>query len=178
MTELKITKKLDIWGFLGIMAFVGGRSHWHNTRGKDMTQTNQTNLTANAVAVESAIGNRQSAIGNRQSAIGNRQSAIGKSRQSRKANFGHLTRRKNTPTFAPPILSLPPKARTCQPKALFCDSANAPITLIPICALRLPSGVCSCISAFLTAANSLNVSCAFCDRILSKAENNSICFLR
>ena len=42
-----------------------------------MTQTNQTNLTANAVAVESAIGNRQSAIGNRQSAIGNRQSAIG-----------------------------------------------------------------------------------------------------
>ena len=42
----------------------------------------------------------------------------------------------------------------------------------------LPSGVCSCISAFLTAANSLNVSCAFCDRILSKAENNSICFLR
>ena len=81
MTELKITKKLDIWGFLGIMAFVGGRSHWHNTRGKDMTQTNQTNLTANAVAVESAIGNRQSAIGNRQSAIGNRQSAIG-NRQS------------------------------------------------------------------------------------------------
>ena len=46
-----------------------------------MTQTNQTNLTANAVAVESAIGNRQSAIGNRQSAIGNRQSAIG-NRQS------------------------------------------------------------------------------------------------
>ena len=29
-----------------------------------MTQTNQNNLTANAVAVESAIGNRQSAIGN------------------------------------------------------------------------------------------------------------------
>ena len=46
-----------------------------------MTQTNQNNLTANAVAVESAIGNRQSAIGNRQSAIGNRQSAIG-NRQS------------------------------------------------------------------------------------------------
>ena len=42
-----------------------------------MTQTNQNDLTANAVAVESAIGNRQSAIGNRQSAIGNRQSAIG-----------------------------------------------------------------------------------------------------
>ena len=36
-----------------------------------MTQTNQNDLTANAVAVESAIGNRQSAIGNRQSAIGN-----------------------------------------------------------------------------------------------------------
>ena len=67
------TKKLDIRVFVGIMTFVGGRSHWHNTRGKDMTQTNQTNLTANAVAVESAIGNRQSAIGNRQSAIGNRQ---------------------------------------------------------------------------------------------------------
>ena len=71
MTIKKITKKLDIRVFVGIMAFVGGRSHWHNTRGKDMTQTNQTNLTANAVAVESAIGNRQSAIGNRQSAIGN-----------------------------------------------------------------------------------------------------------
>ena len=40
-----------------------------------MTQTNQNDLTANAVAVESAIGNRQSAIGNRQ--FGNRQSAIG-----------------------------------------------------------------------------------------------------
>ena len=49
------TKKLDIRVFVGIMAFVGGRGHWHNTRGKDMTQTNQTNLTANAVAVESNL---------------------------------------------------------------------------------------------------------------------------
>ena len=89
MTIKKITKKLDIRVFLCIMAFVGGRGHWHNTRGKDMTQTNQTNLTANAVAVESAIGNRQSAIGNRQSAIGIRQSAIGNRIGNRQSAIGN-----------------------------------------------------------------------------------------
>ena len=34
MTIKKITKKLDIRGFLCIMTFVGGRSHWHNTKEK------------------------------------------------------------------------------------------------------------------------------------------------
>ena len=62
-----------------------------------MTQTNQTNLTANAVAVESAIGNRQSAIGNRQSAIGNRQSAIG-NRQSMHSDFATRRRFHNAKT--------------------------------------------------------------------------------
>ena len=108
-----------------------------------------------------AVAGLESAIGNRQSAIGNRQII--------ERRFPHL----------PPLYHFQHhKPALANRNLLFCDSANAPMIFAAICPLRLPSCVCSCTSAFLTAANSVKVSSAFCESTLSKADNNSICFLR